>query len=144
MLLHYHSVDGWYLFTSEDHYRVHNCYGKSTRSEQLTDTVHLHHKNITNPQVSHADKVMAAISDCSKAIKGMTATENDPNMRQLQQLVRLTTQAARDNPDLLTATTYQFRGYLQQMATTKIDALRDRWLQRRNLFRGLLPQSQVF
>ena len=28
----------------------------------------------------------------------MTATENDPNMRQLQQLVRLTTQAARDNP----------------------------------------------
>ena len=33
-----------------------------------------------------------------------------------------------------TATTYQFRGCLQQMATTKIDALRDRWLQRRNLF----------
>jgi hypothetical protein len=62
----------------------------------------LHHKNITNPQVSHADKVMAAISDCSKAIKGMTATENDPIMRQLQQLVLLTTQAAHNNPDLLT------------------------------------------
>ena len=43
---------------------------------------------------------MAAISDCAKAIKGMTATENDPNMRQLQQLVRLTTQAARNNPSL--------------------------------------------
>ena len=99
---HYHSVDGWYLFTSEHHYRVHNCHVKNTRSERLTDTVHLQHKTITNPQVSHADKVMAAISDCSKAIKGMTATENDPNMRQLQQLVRLTTQAARNNPDLFT------------------------------------------
>ena len=32
----------------------------------------------------------------------MTSTENDPNMRQLQQLVRLTTQVARDNPGLFT------------------------------------------
>ena len=99
---HYHSVDGLYLFTSEDHYRTHNCHVKGTCSERLTDTVYLQHKNIKNPQVSHADKVMAAISDCAKAIKGMTATENDPNMRQLQQLVRLTTQAARNSPSLFT------------------------------------------
>ena len=46
---------------------------------------------------------MEAISDCAKAIKGMTATDNDPNMRQLHQLVRLTTQAARDNPSLFTS-----------------------------------------
>ena len=32
----------------------------------------------------------------------MTATENDPNMRQLQQLVRLTTQAAFNNPGFFT------------------------------------------
>ena len=46
--------------------------------------------------------MMAAISDCAKAIKGMTAAEHDPNVRQLQQLVRLTTQAARNNPSIFT------------------------------------------
>ena len=36
-----------------------------TRSERLTDTVQLQHKNITNPTISHADKVLAAILDCA-------------------------------------------------------------------------------
>ena len=94
----YHSIDGWYLFMSKEHYLMHNCHAKATRSERITDTVNLQHKHITNPEISHADKVMAAISECAKIIKGMTATENDPNMRQLQQLARLTTQAARNNP----------------------------------------------
>ena len=98
----YHSVDGCYLFTSEDHYLTHNCHVKATRSKRHTDTVLLQHKHITNPEISHPDKVMAAISECAKAIKGMTATENNPNMRQLQQLARLTAQAACNNPSLFT------------------------------------------
>jgi hypothetical protein len=96
----YHSVDGWYLFTSKDHYRTQNFHVKATRSERLTNTVHLQHKHITNPDISHADKVMAAILECAKAIKGMTATENDPSMRQVQQLACLTAQEARNNPRL--------------------------------------------
>jgi hypothetical protein len=43
---------------------------------------------------------MAAISECAKAINGMTATENDPNTTQLQQLARLMAQAAHNNPSL--------------------------------------------
>ena len=69
----YHSVDGWYLSTSSEHYRTHNCYVKSTRSERLSDTVQLQHKSITNPAISHADKIMAAIADCHKAVKNMGA-----------------------------------------------------------------------
>ena len=65
----YHSVDGWYLGTSPEHYRMHRCYVKSTRSERLTDTVQLNHKHITNPEVSGADKVMHAITTCIKSIK---------------------------------------------------------------------------
>ena len=87
---------------SKDHYRTHNCHVKATLSKVLTDTIHLQHKHITNPETSQADKVMAVISECAKAIKGMTATENDPNMRQLQQLARLTAHAARNNPSLFT------------------------------------------
>ena len=41
---HYHSVDGWYLFTSAGHYCTHNCQVKATQSERLTDTVNLQHK----------------------------------------------------------------------------------------------------
>ncbi len=29
----YHSVDGWYLFTSPKHYRTHNCHIRHTKSK---------------------------------------------------------------------------------------------------------------
>ena len=35
----YHSVDGWYLATSTEHYRTHLCHIKTTNSERFTDTV---------------------------------------------------------------------------------------------------------
>ena len=60
-------------------------------SERLTDTIHLQHKNITNPTISHAEKIMSAIAEYSKAIKGMTNPKRNLEMRQLQKLVRLTT-----------------------------------------------------
>ena len=43
----YHSIDGWYLATSPDHYRTHTCHIKSTQSERLSDTVHFKHTHIT-------------------------------------------------------------------------------------------------
>eukprot|EP00804_Cyclotella_cryptica_P025595 CCRYP_002824-RC/>CCRYP_002824-RC protein AED:0.35 eAED:0.35 QI:0/-1/0/1/-1/1/1/0/432 len=46
-----HSIDGWYLNTSAEHYRVHNCHIKSTKAERLSDTVHFKHKDITNPSL---------------------------------------------------------------------------------------------
>ncbi len=68
----YHSVDGWYLFTSPEHYRTLICYIKATKSERHLDTVHFKHKNITNPTITHADKVMQALVECIKTITGAT------------------------------------------------------------------------
>jgi hypothetical protein len=68
----FHSVDKWYLFTSPEHYCTHNCHVKQTKSKRLSDTVQFQHKHITNPSVTHADKVMHALADCVKAIQGMT------------------------------------------------------------------------
>ena len=68
----YHSVDGWYLFTSPEHYRTHTCHIKHTKSERLSDTVQFQHKRITNPTITHANKVMLALAECVKAIKGLT------------------------------------------------------------------------
>ena len=66
-----HLVDGWYLFTSPEHYHTHNCHIKHTKSKQLSDTVQFQHKCITNPSITHADKVMQALAECIKAIQVM-------------------------------------------------------------------------
>ncbi|KAL7484644.1 hypothetical protein ACHAW6_010283 [Cyclotella cf. meneghiniana] len=86
----YHSVDGWYLNTSPEHYRTHNCYMKSTHCKRLTDTIQFQHKDITNPSLTPADKLMNAIANCRVAIKGLI---HDSSNRDIQDLTRLLTQA---------------------------------------------------
>jgi hypothetical protein len=71
----FHSVDRWYLFTSPEHYRTHNCHVKHTKSKRLSNTVQFRHKGITNPSITHANKVMHALADCVKAIQGMTGKD---------------------------------------------------------------------
>ena len=65
----FHSVNGWYLATSTEHYRIHIYHIKSTHSERLSNTVNSKHKHITNPSLSHADKTMKAISDLANVLK---------------------------------------------------------------------------
>ena len=86
----YHSVDGWYLYTSPEHYRTHACHIKATRSERLTDTIQFRHKNITNPTISHGDKVMQALADCMKMLKGGDTSTGMQDMDGLKQLVETT------------------------------------------------------
>ena len=86
----YHSVDGWYLYTSPEHYRTHACHIKSTRSERLTDTIQLKHKRITNPTITQTDKIMIALADCVKALRGESNHKATQEMRELEQLVKTT------------------------------------------------------
>ena len=81
-------VDGWYLATSPDHYRVHNCYVKTTQAERLTDTIQFKYKIITNPTISPQDKIMLALANCKTTLKGMMNHDN-PNqqMEELQTIV---------------------------------------------------------
>ncbi len=91
----YHSVDGWYLSTSPEHYRTHRCHIKATKSERVLDTINFSHKNITRPTITHADKVMTAIAECAKVIKDITSSNGAEEMRQL---VELTEQAIHQHP----------------------------------------------
>ncbi len=68
----YRSVDGWYLFTSPEHYCTHNCHIKHIKSKRLSNTVQFQHKHITNPSITHADKVKHVLAECIKTIQGMT------------------------------------------------------------------------
>eukprot|EP00804_Cyclotella_cryptica_P013348 CCRYP_005123-RA/>CCRYP_005123-RA protein AED:0.24 eAED:0.24 QI:0/0/0/1/1/1/2/0/905 len=66
----YHSVDGWYLNTSPEHYRVHNCHVKHTKSGAFP----------IHPSISPADKLMLALANCKEILsghlKGNTSTKS--------------------------------------------------------------------
>ncbi len=83
----YHSVDGWYLYTSPNHYQTHACHIKNTKKERLTGTVYFQQKRITNPTITHADKVMHAIQQVLREIKKLGGVKNLQEARDLQQLV---------------------------------------------------------
>jgi hypothetical protein len=100
--LAYHSVDGWYMFTSPEHYRTHNCHIKHTKSERLSDTVHFQHKRITNPTITHADKMMHALADCVKALQGMTSSAiNSQAAQDLHRIIEATKAHIQAQPDRL-------------------------------------------
>jgi hypothetical protein len=47
--------------------------------------VQFQHKSITNPTITHANKVIHALADCIKALQGMTgSTKNSQAAQDLQ------------------------------------------------------------
>jgi hypothetical protein len=96
----YHSVDRWYLFTSPEHYRTHNCHIKHTKSKRLSNTMQFQHKPITNPSITHTNKVMHALAYCVKAMQGMTGKDrHSPATKNLQQIVDATQAQIKAQPD---------------------------------------------
>ncbi len=96
----YHSVDGWYLFMSPEHYRTHNCHIKHTKSEQLSDTVQFQNKRITNPTITHGNKVMHALANCIKALHGMTSSARNSQITQdLRRIIDATQAHVQARPD---------------------------------------------
>ncbi len=93
----YHSVDGWYLFTSPEHYRTHTCYVKATKSKHHLDEVHFKHKNITNPTITHADKVMQALAECIKTITGAMGGTTAQEAKDPQCIIKATQAALHKN-----------------------------------------------
>jgi hypothetical protein len=66
------------------------CYVKATKSEHHLDTVHFKHKNITNPTITHADKVMQALAECVKTMRGATGGTTAQEAKDLQHIVKAT------------------------------------------------------
>ena len=98
----YHSLYGWYIATSPEHYRTHRCQVKSTKSERVKDTVHFNHKRTKKPTIKNAEKVMSAITDCAKDIKIMGGGIGSVEMQDLRQL---TEAAIKNNPSIATSPT---------------------------------------
>ncbi len=57
------------------------------------------HKRITNPSITHADKVMQALAECIKAIQGMTGkARNSQVTHDLQCIIDATQARVQTNP----------------------------------------------
>jgi hypothetical protein len=93
----YHSVDGWYLFTSPEHYCTHTCSVKANKSKYHLDIVHFKHKNITNPTITHVNKVMQALAECIKTITGAMGGTTAQEAKDLQHILKGTRAALHKN-----------------------------------------------
>ena len=81
-----HSMDGWYLQTSPEHYRCHVVFVKKTQSKRITDTLFFKHKYITQPEVTPADMIIKAYRDLKSALHGITNTRDNAQMDAIQQI----------------------------------------------------------
>ena len=81
-----HSMDGWYLKTSPEHYRCHIVFVKKTQAKRVTDTVFFKHKYITQPEVKPADVIIKAYNDLRAALQGMKNTSDSKQMRTLEEI----------------------------------------------------------
>ena len=64
-----HSVDGWFLASSKEHYRAFKCFIKATKARRICDTVQFMHRHITQPAMSEGDVIAKAANDLEAAIK---------------------------------------------------------------------------
>jgi len=81
-----HSEDGFYLKTSEEHYRTHGVFCKKTRVKRLADMVFFKHKYITQPAVTPADAIVNALTKLQDTIQGIQHSKNDAQFEALRHL----------------------------------------------------------
>ena len=92
-----HSVDGYYLGTSPEHYRAHRIFVKATNAERITETVFFKHKYLTNPTVTHADRVVQAAKELHNALNKKKQGMERATMEGLRELSNLYLKMAKNS-----------------------------------------------
>jgi hypothetical protein len=78
-----HSGNGFYLKTSEEHYRTHVVFCKKTRAKRLANTDFFKYKHITQPTVTLADAIVNAFTKLRDAILGIQHSKDDAHFEAL-------------------------------------------------------------
>ena len=81
-----HSLNGWYLGTSDKHYRCHKIFCQKTRAERISDTVFFQHRYLTQPAVTPADAIIKAMGDLRSALKHRSNHSGNAEMEALRQM----------------------------------------------------------
>ncbi len=84
-----HSLDGWYLRTSLDHYRSYCIFVKRTNNERISNSVNFKHQYLTQPKVTPADVAIKAIKDLTDALKGEKGEKGKQSDDEFEALARL-------------------------------------------------------
>ena len=80
-----HTASGYYIGSSEEHYRCHKVYITATRSIRVCQTVFLKHKYLTQPSFTTNDALLLAADRLTSAIEGVlpTTTSTQAGVQQL-------------------------------------------------------------
>ena len=78
-------MDGWYLGTSPHHYRSDIINVKGTKADRVSETVLFKHKYLTNPTVTHVDKVVDAARALYEAFSNKKQGMSNVTMDALKQ-----------------------------------------------------------
>jgi hypothetical protein len=81
-----HSLNGWYLGTSNKHYWCHTIYCTKTRAERISDTVFFQHRYLTQPVVTPTDATIKAMGDLRGVLKKNSNNIGAEEMKLLKQL----------------------------------------------------------
>lgn len=94
-----HAAKGWYIGTSPDHYRAHIINVADTGSDRVSKSVYFKHKYITNPAMTHANKVVEAARALCKALTKAWGKKSDKRMADLTRLSEIFTDTAKTLQD---------------------------------------------
>jgi hypothetical protein len=81
-----HSLNGWYLGTSDEHYQCYTIYCTKTRAERISDTVFFQHRYLTQPVVTPTDAMIKAMGDLRGMLKKSANKVGMAEMEVLKQL----------------------------------------------------------
>jgi hypothetical protein len=81
-----HSLNGWYLGTSDKHYWCYMIYCTKTRAERISDTVFFQHRYLMQPVVTPADAMIKAMGDLHGILKKNSNNIGAEEMEVLKQL----------------------------------------------------------
>ena len=80
-----HTASGYYIGSSDEHYRCHKVYITATRSIRVCQTVFFKHKYLTQPSFTTNDALLLAADRLTSAIEGVlpTTTSTQAGVQQL-------------------------------------------------------------
>jgi hypothetical protein len=99
-----HTLSGYYIGCSHEHYRCHKVYVTSTRHIRVFQTVFFKHKYLTQPTFTSHDALIVAADKLADAISG-TMPKNSTTENGIKQLLDIFKQQANIAKDRLDAKT---------------------------------------
>jgi len=90
------ALNGWYIRTSDEHYRCHCVYSKQTKAERISDTVIFKHEYITQPKITPHDVLIKAVTELTKTMGGETNIKDIDQFEAVKQLEDLVNRSPRE------------------------------------------------